>query len=386
MKNYINGINFHDLEAQKYWAPPSSWTDEKKKETTRSRIFSGDWYGARKMDGAFYKFVKDEDGNMELLGRSKGVSGDYLNKIDFVPQLHDFFDAIPNGTCLLGEIYFPENEGSKNVTTIMGCLVDKAIARQQKGKKLHFYIFDILAFDNKSWLNLPAADRFNSLTTFSRVYTCEYVEWAKYKTGKLLWATLQDILGSGGEGIVLTRGGSLYQPGKRPSKDCQKVKKELKETIDCFFTGRAAAPTRLYTGKEIQNWKYWENVQTGAKLHGEFYNDYYDGKPIEPVTKPYYHGWAGSLEIGVLRKKEGNKLNLYNGRVVFDAEIHPIGMLSGVTEEVKANVAAYSFIPIEVTAMEIDNESKALRHGKMIGFRKDLMLEDCTFEKAFGEE
>ena len=45
---------------------------------------------------------------MELVGRSKGVGGDYLNKIDWVPQLMSFFQNLPNGTCLLGEIVFEQ--------------------------------------------------------------------------------------------------------------------------------------------------------------------------------------------------------------------------------------------------------------------------------------
>ena len=119
MKNFIDNVNFHILEAQKYWSPTSTWTPERKKQEVKDAIFSGNYIGARKMDGAFYEFIKDEDGNMELIGRSKSVNGDYLNKIGHVPQLHDFFNSLPNGTCLLGEIYFPKNEGSNHVTTIM---------------------------------------------------------------------------------------------------------------------------------------------------------------------------------------------------------------------------------------------------------------------------
>ena len=59
-----------------------------------------------------------------------------------------FFEALPNGTCLLGEIYFPKNEGSSNVTTIMGCTQDKALRRQENGEKLHYYVFDVLAYNN----------------------------------------------------------------------------------------------------------------------------------------------------------------------------------------------------------------------------------------------
>ena len=80
----IDGIDFHELQIMKYWSFPSSWDMEKKKRTVNERIFSGEWYGALKRDGAFYKFTKSDAGEMELTGRSKSVSGDYLNKIDWV--------------------------------------------------------------------------------------------------------------------------------------------------------------------------------------------------------------------------------------------------------------------------------------------------------------
>ena len=60
----INGINFSEMENQKYWAPPASWTDEKKKETTRNRIFSGEWLGAEKKDGYFCRIIKTDDGTI----------------------------------------------------------------------------------------------------------------------------------------------------------------------------------------------------------------------------------------------------------------------------------------------------------------------------------
>ena len=142
----IDNVDFHELPAQKYWSFPSGYKKDSKAET-QNMIFSGDYVGARKMDGAFYKFIKDENGNMELIGRSKSVSGNYLNKIDWVPQFHSFFNSLPNGTCLLGELYFPEKEGSSAVTTIMGCLPQKARDRQEKGMKLHYYVFDVLAYN-----------------------------------------------------------------------------------------------------------------------------------------------------------------------------------------------------------------------------------------------
>ena len=362
----INGIDFENLEAEKYWSWPSSFKGDPKEET-RNLIYSGNYLGARKMDGAYYRFIKDMDGNMRLQGRSKSVNGGYLDKLDHVPHLMDFFNELPNGTCLLGEIYFPKNEGSSNVTTIMGCLTDKAIARQEKGEKLHYYIFDIWAWDGESYMEKKCEDRFDELNACARAYPFEYVEWAEYVSGHDLWVHLQTILANGGEGIVMTKKGTVPQPGKRPARKTLKVKKELAENIDCFFTGHATAPTRLYNGKELKTWKYWERLRDGAKLEAELYEDYKNGEAIEPVTKPYFHGWAGSLEIGVMK----------------DGKETAIGLLSGLTEEIKANPAAMRHQCIEVAAMEV-LPTGGIRHGKLKQFRPDLAPSDCTWEKAFG--
>lgn len=356
-------INFHDLEPQKYWTFGASAKVDPKVEA-KNMIFSGNYIGARKIDGAFYKFWKDKNGNMELLGRSKGVGGDYLNKFDWVPQLHEFFNELPNGTCLIGEIYFPGNEGSNKVTSIMGCLKEKAIQRQEVGAKLHYYVFDVLAWDGQSYLDKVVEDRIEQLIIGWRAYPSQYVEWAEYFEGKELWDELQKILASGGEGVVITKKGTCYQPGKRPARQTLKIKKELSETLDCFFTGRISAPTRLYTGTAIQSWQYWENIKTGEKLQGALYINYMDGEPIEPVTKPYFLGMAGSLEIGVLR----------------DGKVYPLGWLSGLSDEIKSNYKDYKGKCIEVGAMQFTDD-KALRHAKMIQFRPDLNITDCTWDK-----
>lgn len=378
MKMIIDGVDFHDLEVQKYWSFPKSYKKDPKEET-RSMIFSGDYIGSRKMDGAFYKFVKDMDGNMELLGRSKSVSGDYLNKIDWVPHLMPFFNEVPNGTCLIGELYFPDNEGSNKVTTIMGCLVDKAIARQEKGSKLHYYVFDILAEDGHSYLNMNIEKRIKELgdlkcwislnaETQEEQYFPE-IDWAKYYKGAELWEELQTILAHGGEGIVMTKMGTCYQPGKRPARQTLKVKKELSDTVDVFFTGRATPATIEYKGKEVESWQYWQNTITEEKFldNGQnTYKKYVEGDTIIPITKGHYYGWAGSLEVGVLK----------------DGKVTPVGFLSGLPDEVKANVKSYAMKPFEMTAMQI-TEDGAFRHGKFLNWRSDLAVEDCTWEKIF---
>ena len=382
MLGFIDGYDFGEMEAMKYYAPPSTWSDEKKRENARMKIYSGDWYGAEKKDGYFAKLIKDEDGNVILYSRSRGVNGKFADKHEWVPHLQPIFDALPIGTCLLGELYFPSQPGSRNVTTIMGCLADKAIARQEKGEKLHFYIFDCLAWDGHSNMNRNALSRFETVDKMGTIPTFDgdYISFAKYVSGADLNILLQEILARGDEGVVITKGDGLYEPGKRPSKTTLKIKKELKQTIDCFFTGRGSAPTKEYTGKEIETWPYWVHQMTDVKINAEMYKEYKAGCPITPVTKGYYNGWAGSLEIGVLRHKEGSKCKI-NGIEYHDTEVYPIGWLSGVTDEMKADPKKYAFKPMEVTAMEWDSWNHTLRHGKMVGWRKDLSIGDCTFEK-----
>jgi hypothetical protein len=72
------------------------------------------------------------------------------------------------------------------------------------------------------------------------------------------------------------------------------------------------------------------------------------------------------------------------GEVFEDTEVFPIGWLSGVTDEMKADPEKFAFQPMEVTAMEYDEFNHTLRHGKMVGWRKDLTLKDCSLEKIEG--
>ena len=352
-------INFGELESEKYWTA-------KTKDEIKKAIFSSNYLGSEKKDGAYYRFWKNEKGEMKLQGRSRSVNGDFLNKIEWVPQFKDFFNSLPNGTCLLGELYFPFNRGSNHVTSIMGCKVDKAIYRQTDSK-LFYYIFDIWAYDGESYLQTSAEERFQKLKELEKNFSNPYLEWASYKEGEELWELTERVLETGGEGVVLTKKKSFPEPGKRTAHKTIKVKLELNQTIDCFFTGRFTEATKLYTGKEIENWNYWENERTGERKEGKFYLNYFNGEPLIPVTKLYFYGGAGSLEIGVL--KNGNT-------------IVPIGFLSNLTEEIKLNPSSVKGRPIEVTAMEF-TEDKKLRHGKLVQFRDDLNIEDCTYEKIF---
>jgi len=373
MNCIIDGYDFFNMEAMKYYSVPVGWSEDKKKENAVNKIFSGEWLGAQKRDGIFMMFCKDMDGNMYLRPRSKNTKGEYVNKIDWVPHLKPFFEDIDNGTVFLGELYLPNNEQAKATTSIMNCLLPKAIKRQEKEEnKLHYYIFDVLAKNGCSYLNMPAAERFDLLNSFWRAYGEHYHEWAQYYEGKELWDMLQNLLADGYEGMVITHQDAKYEPGKRSNKVSLKIKRELQETIDCVIMG-ANPPTVLYTGKEVETWPYWFDNLTHqfitadeylTQYHTNIYAAYSDGMPVEPVTKNYFYGWAGSLKLG-----------LYDG----DKLIH-IGNLSGITDEIKQNWKDYVNTVVEVSCMEI-HDTGGLRHPKALNWLKDKNPTECTMEQ-----
>ena len=373
MYGFIDGIDFNELAAEKYWSFPKTYKGAAKKET-KTMILSEEYLGAEKKDGHYSRLIKDEDGNIILHGRHKSVVGTYHNKVEWVPQCSNFFNSLPNGTCLLGELYFPNQRGSRKVTTILGCLKDKALDRQEKGEKLSFYVFDIWAYNGKSLLETKMKDRVDKyLNKDIKEFSLNEnnVQVAEYLVGEELWSSLGKILSEGGEGVVITQKDSKPAPGKRTARKTLKVKMEIEQTIDVFIDGEYKLPTRIYSGKEITTWSFWENTKTEEKYNTSMYNEYCSGAPLEPITKPYYYGWASAVSISVMK----------------DGKPFHIGWISGITDEMKAGIVTepekYKNKVFEITCMEIEHTKSgySLRHAKIVQERKDKSYEDCSFEQ-----
>ena len=321
----------------------------KKKENAINKIFSGDWQGSLKHDGCFYMVGKNLNGDIFVRPRAKNTKGEFVNKVDWVPHLHKYLNNLEPGTVMLGELYLPKNEQAKSTSSIMNSLQSKAVKKQEKeDEKLILYIFDILALEGELFYNKPAEDRFEELNVMWRAYPSQYVEYAEYFEGKELWDMLQKLLADGCEGMVITRKDAPYTPGSRKQIYTLKIKKEIQETIDCVIIG-SNPPTRLYTGKEPEVWEYWFDTRNGekilaseyfAKTHESIYKLYNEGRPIEPVTKNWFYGWAGSLRLGLY---DGNKL------------VH-VGDLSGVTDEIKEHWKSYVGAVVEISCMEISED------------------------------
>lgn len=382
MKGYVNGIDWINAEAMRYWSHPSSVSAERRKQEIKNAIFSGEVLGARKCDGYYERLIKDEDGNCFMVARSKNVHGEATEKLAWVPQIHPFMESLPNGTVLLSECWLPGDEGSKKITSLLGCLKDKCIARQEKGQKLHFYIFDIMAWGGEDYSKTPFADRVERLHLISHTYVHDYIEWAQYYEGVQLWDKLQQYLAEGYEGMVIMRKDAPVYFKRTPARVSFKVKKEIAETIDCFFTGKATPPSKDYQGKEIENWQYWVDQDTDERLPigNHYYEAFMDGKRYIPVTKPYYLHYAGSLEIGLVKPANGRCRITPDSEWADGLNIVPIGYLSGLTDEIKMNYKDYAGRVIEVGAMEL-NDTGGLRHAKMLGWREDKVWQECTLDQ-----
>jgi len=336
---------------------------------------SGEYIGSRKMDGAWNMIIRDLEGNFHMRSRTPGVNGGFVDKAEWVPHICKELETIPNGTVLLGEIYFPNNEGSRKITSVLNCLKDKCLERQKKNGYLHFYIFDIIAYKGKSLIKETIDIRINHYLYYELLDVLRnnnYIDLAEYKEGQELWDLYGEVIANGGEGIVITKKTCAYLPGKRTARMTLKMKKELSDTIDVFLTGRYKLPVREYKGKtSLEEYSYWENVRTNEIYTENKYEDYLNGAPVEPVSRHYALKYAGSVEIAVMR----------------DGEEFPVGYISGITDEIRKGIVInpdkFKGKVFELNCMEIEyiDNNYSFRHAKFVGERKDKSYLDCDYSQ-----
>lgn len=315
--------------------------------------------GTIKKDGYWSQLVKDEN-EVHLYSRTVSKkTGYYSDNIDKVPHIKDWaMNELPNGTCIIGEVYYP-NGTSKNVTSVLGALPEKAIERQ-KGEygKIHFYMHDILAYNGEDYVmnNMTYDYRYSNL--------CEHIDIATPLIPELEVARCYDNayldlnkvtidkLAAGEEGMVFRVENGLYAPGKRQPKVMFKIK-QAQNDIDFVIT-EVLPPEYLYTGKESETWEYKD-------------------KEGNLITKAAYYGWAGALRLGAY-DKAGNLVSI--GRVS-----------SGLTDNLKADLAAnpekYIGTVVEVNCMSLDKENKTFRHPYLSRLRPDKPAQDCKLEEIF---
>ena len=329
----------------------------------------GTWFGQLKKDGALYMYVKGTNGENYLFGRTVSKkTGLLTEKAANVPHIIEAFDNIPNGTIILGEIYYP-GKTSKDVVSIMGCLPQKAIERQNGSYgPIHYYIYDCLGYNGTSLLKY---DNWTRYQVIKRIYIkniskSNTIDLAA-ATSENLYAAVGQALAAGEEGMVFKKKTALYEPGKRPQT---MLKAKQVDYIDAFIIG-FEDPTIEYTGKEIESWQFWINGYDGSHLP----IGYHYGEDIAvPVTKHYYYGWKNAIEIGAYDTNSGNIVSI--GTIA-----------SGLTDELRKDFAEnpdkYFNRVVSIQCMSKDNKEKTLRHGFFVKFHDEKQAKDCKLEDIF---
>lgn len=227
---------------------------------------------------------------------------------------------------------------------------DVSIKKQKERGFVDYWVYDILRDIDGTWLtSLPQRKRRERM---EQIFMENFDDEDEFKhlilnpsyevAGCDVQAKLDEILDSGREGIVLKDKRCAYFPGQRPQWNQVKLKASMED--DVIITGFAPA-TRLYTGKNISTWNFWEGD--------------------DPVTENYAKGLIGSIEI-----------SKYNGTVLI-----PFGTVTGLTDLLRSNMTefpeAYIGRVIKIKAMEPALSGVGYRHANFVDFHDDKNAIEC---------
>ena len=283
---------FKNMKPMKYYE--NDWKLPKAQEMINNT--NNEFFAMRKHDGEWSRAIIDLDGNVLMQSRSiSKKTKEYGDKTAYVPHIVDELkNSFPPGTVLLGEIAFNDWEStSRETASIMRSLPARAVRLQtEEHRKLHFFVFDVLAYDGRSLMDKPFQERFKAYPELidGRYVVpvmsvsgpdADFMEFADY-----VWK-------NGGEGIMIVRKDMMYQPGSRRAWQTLKIKKKLGDLeVNIIDT---IEPKKLYEGNSLD----WEYEIDGVK-----------------VTKPYYFGWKN----GVVVEYEGRIINVTSGLTDKDRE------------------------------------------------------------------
>lgn len=355
-------------EAMLIWKLPAG------KENMMSEVCeNGQYFAQEKLDGAWYQFTKGVNGEKYLFGRTiSRVTGLMTEKGGNVPHILEALDCLPNGTAVIGEIYFPGCT-AKDTVSIMGCLPTEAIKRQQSGRgPIHYYVHDIIFYDGINLMSTGAWDRYRILQAVWQKLGLQKYDYLRLATSVEhgIEDEVSRILNAGGEGMVLKKRNAVYSPGKRPAWSAIKFKQMDDTDLVCT---RTIPATREYTGKEIETWPYWEHATPDVIVSEISTSCMYGEAGWEPVTKPYAFGWHTAIGIGAYDD---------NGILV---ELGTVS--SGFTDEDKQAMGErpeeFEGKVVSLHCMLKDNKEKTLRHPVFKAWRDDKNATDCKISEVF---
>lgn len=360
------------IDAMKVWKLPAG------KESMLSEICqSGDYFLEEKIDGYWYEYEKTDNYSYLFSRNTSTTTGLLSEKGANVPHIMKALDCMPQNTILIGEIYYPGGT-SKTVTTVMGCLPELAVKRQENNP-IHYYLHDIIEYDNINLSNLGAEDRYKILVGVWNKHNLSQYDFLRLaqKVDKNLEEEISRILKSGGEGVVLKKKDYPYAPGKRPAWSTVKVKQM--DSIDLICMG-FCPPTKEYTGKELDTWEYWvieKQNENGIWVEQEKVCPYKAIRSPEyrtlPISRYYFYGWNTAIKVGA-----------YDNQ----GELIELGTVSsGLTDDMKRDMTEnpqnYLNKVVSLDCMSIDKKEHTLRHPVLKSWRADKDAKDCIIDEIF---
>lgn len=385
--------------------PPMRYHNKLSDAKVDAAMTNGEWCMQRKVDGCLYMLEKIDSEHIYLFSRTKSKkTGELAEKGANVPHIIKWArESLPDDTVLLGEIYIPGGH-SNNVTSIMGCLPQNAIARQEASDWVHYYVFDCIYYNGNNlcdntletrvghYLEYMLYDCFE-LGNYIGGYNsaCKYVEMATtYTLGENVnigigcesfQEKLKEIFSAGGEGAVFKRLDGIYEPDKRPMT-CFKMKEHV-DSVDLICM-ELLNPVMEYTGKEIDSWPYWAVMRYDGDSFNTSYSKYLilpteidkykaiPGNQVIPVTKPYWYGWKNAMRLGAY--KDGELIEVC--RVAS-------GLTDGLRKDMAENPENYLNKVIEIECMSLNKKDKTVRHPVFSRVREDKDSKDCLLDEIF---
>jgi ATP-dependent DNA ligase len=288
-----------------------------------------------KLDGERFKMhIFKESNRFDSRTISKKTNR-FTEKTNNVPHLSTW--GIPHmaGTVLDGEIKFGDD--SMSTSTIMGCLPEEAVKRQEEaGKRVNYYVFDILFLNGKDVRDEPYFHRkslleyvFNSClreNSHFKLAKCEYVHKKKF---------CDEIFARGGEGVILKNLAAPYSDKKAW------VKVKAVANFDVVIMGyEEATPETIKKG------------DTDAT-----------------ISRLAANGWVGALVFGQY----------------VDGKLKKFGRCSGMPDDIRAdfsnNKEARLGTVITIEAQSRIPKTGYFRHPRFLQLRPDKPWFDCTYRE-----
>jgi len=325
-------------------ARPGNSASAKKK--LLEALQSPDYIAEEKIDGCHYFSI----GGRIFSPRVSVKDGIPVEKTLQVPHLASLLNELfGNLTILDGECHVNGGK-APDVVSIMGSEPGEAVRKQTNQGLIRYMIFDILRDHTGKWLiDLPWYKRRRILE--------QYYKEAGLDEGSFVTlvnvchenkqAYLDFLLSQGKEGVVLKHISRSYVLGKRPAWNWIKIKTETED--DVVIIG-FEPPERVYTGKNIENWPYWDEDGT-------------------PVTRYWYNKWIGAIVFGKYNKA---------------GELVRLGTCSGMSdaerEKFSKHPEQYIGRVIKVKLMEYTRDG-AYRHCSFVALHPDKNAHECRLEE-----